>query len=331
MNDLSRREFLFTGLGLTLSTATVPSLLDEFAAALRPGGTEVSAPSSAPPEEGAAEQQEQQDQPVSRDLAPLFLTFDDGPLPCTSRILDLLSLTRHKATFFVIGRNLEHLQWRALAVRALKEGHEIANHSYHHPDFSRISAKRARQEILVTHGMIDEVIREANVDPTRQNLYFRFPYGVEGSSSNRAACHEILAELNYRMAWWDLDTHDWRMELAWYPRPAAKVIQAFGKARGQDVVLLHDRNRTARYLPEMIKVLDVRGFASLPLSLYGSGADTGQEALAAGKAKQLDAAEALGPIDRLGQFLEGIAGRPQDAPGNGPESLWWPGTDSPLW
>ena len=66
----------------------------------------------------------------------LFLTFDDGPLLCTGRILDLLAESQQKATFFVIGRNLEHPKFRDLAIRALREGHDIGNHSYTHPDFS---------------------------------------------------------------------------------------------------------------------------------------------------------------------------------------------------
>jgi peptidoglycan/xylan/chitin deacetylase (PgdA/CDA1 family) len=196
----------------------------------------------------------------------IFLTFDDGPLLCTPGILDLLALRGQKATFFVIGRNLSHPNLREVAIRALREGHDIANHSYDHPDFSTISAKRATKEIVSTHALIEEVVDEAGVDPARQNRFFRFPYGAAGSRSNHAACLDILSELNYNIAWWNLDTNDWRMELAWFPRPASAVIKSLTAARPQDVVLLHDRTQTRKHLAAMLDVLQSRRLVSIPLS-----------------------------------------------------------------
>lgn len=198
----------------------------------------------------------------------LFLTFDDGPLHCTGHILDLLAATGNKATFFVIGRNLATPKLRAFAVRALKEGHDLANHSYTHPDFSTISTKRAKEEIVATYHLIREVVEEAEVAPQRQNLFFRFPYGVAGSRANHRPTEEVLTELNYATAWWDLDTNDWRMELAWLPRPSSKVVASLNQARPSDVVLLHDRNATAKLLPEMLKALEHRHLVSAPLSQY---------------------------------------------------------------
>jgi peptidoglycan/xylan/chitin deacetylase (PgdA/CDA1 family) len=198
----------------------------------------------------------------------IFLTFDDGPLYCTAGILNLLASRGHKATFFVIGRNLANSKLREFAVKALREGHDIANHSYDHPDFSTISVKRALKEITSTHALLEELVREAGVDPARQNLFFRFPYGVGGSRSNHAACRDVLAELNYKIAWWNLDTNDWRMEMAWFPRPASRVIKSLNVARPQDVVLLHDRMQTMKHLAAMLDVLDSRRLLSVPLSNY---------------------------------------------------------------
>ncbi len=203
--------------------------------------------------------------PLSNEKS-VFLTFDDGPLHCTAGILDLLALRGHKATFFVIGRNLANPTLRDFAIKALREGHDIGNHSYDHPDFSTISSKRAVQEIKTTHALIEELVKQAGVDPARQNLFFRFPYGVAGSRSNFAACRDALAELNYNIAWWNLDTNDWRMEMAWFPRPASRVIRSLKVARPQDVVLLHDRMQTMRHLSEMLDVVESRKLVSVPLS-----------------------------------------------------------------
>jgi peptidoglycan/xylan/chitin deacetylase (PgdA/CDA1 family) len=196
----------------------------------------------------------------------LFLTFDDGPIAYTGRILELLVEKRHKATFFVIGRNLENPSLRKFAVKALQDGHDIGNHSYDHPDFSTISAKRAVQEITRTHNLIQEVVAEAEADASRQNLFFRFPYGVTGSRSNHNRLRETLAELNYRVAGWDLDTRDWAMEAGWFGRSPSRVIASLKSAKPWDVVLLHDRLKTAQNLDRMLDVLECQSLVSVPLS-----------------------------------------------------------------
>ncbi|MBI4965169.1 MAG: polysaccharide deacetylase family protein [Desulfomonile tiedjei] len=201
----------------------------------------------------------------------LFLTFDDGPLPCTGRILDQLAASGQTATFFVLGRNLSNPSLRQFAVRALKEGHDIGNHSFSHPYFSAISMNRAKQEIVSTYRLIDELVLEAEVDPNRQNRFFRFPYGVAGSRSNYLASQDVLGELNYKIAWWDLDTNDWRMELPWFPTRPSSVVASLNRARPGDVVLLHDRVKTSECLPAILKSLEWCKLASLPLSSYDSG------------------------------------------------------------
>jgi peptidoglycan/xylan/chitin deacetylase (PgdA/CDA1 family) len=235
----------------------------------------------------------------------LFLTFDDGPLVCTGRILELLAEKRHKATFFVIGRNLENPHLRKFAIKALQEGHDLGNHSYEHPNFSTISAKRAAREITLTHALIREVVEEAEVDSTRQNLYFRYPYGVTGSRSNYAETREVLADLDYRIAGWDLDTRDWTMEVGWFGRSPSRVIATLKSAKPWDVVLLHDRFKTAENLDRMLDVLNWRRFVSVPLSNLEFGARTPEKMIEV--FPTMDLAEPL-PADHLTQeLLEGLA------------------------
>jgi peptidoglycan/xylan/chitin deacetylase (PgdA/CDA1 family) len=205
---------------------------------------------------------------TEKPLQKLFLTFDDGPSLSVGRILDLLAESRQKATFFVIGRNLERPKLRDLAIRALREGHDIGNHSYTHPNFSSVSAQRAETEIFKTHEIINGLVRETEVDYARQNLFFRFPYGNSGSIYNYAACRKILAGLGYRVAWWDLDTWDWRMELRWLKRNSTKVLASLKKAKPRDVVLLHDRVKTSEHLPEILDALRTQKLVSIPLSDY---------------------------------------------------------------
>lgn len=199
---------------------------------------------------------------------PLFLTFDDGPLLCTDAILDRLAEVSQKATFFIIGRNLTNKRLRKSAIRAVQEGHELGNHSFTHPSFSGLSANRAEREIRKTHSEILSVMEEAGADSVWWNRFFRFPYGDPGSSWNWSAVRHTLADLGYRIAWWDLDTHDWRMGNGSYGRSPYRVIKVMEQARSRDVVLLHDRDATARLLPRLLGVLEWKKLHSTTLAHY---------------------------------------------------------------
>src|SRR5207253_2769088 len=77
----------------------------------------------------------------------VVLTFDDGPLPpYTSRVLDTLTADCIKATFFMVGRQVD--RYSQLVQRAYDEGHTIANHSQNHPlTFNRMAVEQAAGEI----------------------------------------------------------------------------------------------------------------------------------------------------------------------------------------
>ena len=79
----------------------------------------------------------------------IALTFDDGPSEkLTPRLLDLLGQHHIHATFFVIGENVA--QHPEILQRAAREGHEIGNHSWSHPNFARMSDDAVRSQIKRT-------------------------------------------------------------------------------------------------------------------------------------------------------------------------------------
>lgn len=124
------------------------------------------------------------------------LTFDDGPHPrYTDEILDLLSEYDARATFFVIGKNVE--LYGAATERAVREGHEIGNHTYSHPTLSALSAHELTREILSSEAIIEE---RTGKSPS----YFRPPEGYCTADVCRTAaaagCDVIL---------WSIDTRDW--------------------------------------------------------------------------------------------------------------------------
>lgn len=72
----------------------------------------------------------------------IYLTFDAGyENGCTPAILEALKKHHVPATFFVVGNYLETSP--ELVKQMIAEGHTVANHTYHHPDMSRISDKAA--------------------------------------------------------------------------------------------------------------------------------------------------------------------------------------------
>lgn len=66
----------------------------------------------------------------SRSQNKIALTFDDGPCEETKRILDILKKNKVKATFFIWGQKITGNE--SIMKRIIKEGHEVANHSYEH-------------------------------------------------------------------------------------------------------------------------------------------------------------------------------------------------------
>ncbi len=99
------------------------------------------------------------------------LTFDDGPLhPNTTELLTLLDEESVKATFFMLGTQVENNP--ILAKEVLSKGHQIGNHSYSHPYMFLIPPARIRIEIEKT----DALLREIGV---KGEILFRAPYGEQ--------------------------------------------------------------------------------------------------------------------------------------------------------
>ena len=133
---------------------------------------------------------------ISTEEKVIALTFDDGPHPrYTDEILDLLARYGAKATFFVIGKNVE--LYGAASERAAREGHEIGNHTYSHPGLSEISPRELEREILKNEAIIEEAIGKA---PD----CFRPPEGYCDREVRRAA-----AATGCALILWSIDTRDW--------------------------------------------------------------------------------------------------------------------------
>ena len=80
--------------------------------------------------------------PINKKM--VALTFDDGPDDIyTPKILDILNEKKIKATFFVIG---QQVRWQPeMLKRIIKEGHEIGNHSWSHPNFLELTTSQLKK------------------------------------------------------------------------------------------------------------------------------------------------------------------------------------------
>jgi peptidoglycan-N-acetylglucosamine deacetylase len=187
--------------------------------------------------------------PVSEKV--VALTFDDGPNdPCTSAILDILKAENTKATFFLIGKNVENMP--ETARRIVKEGHAVGSHSYDHPRFDQISEEQMRDQLARAGKAIQ------SVTGVRPDL-FRPPFGLYGTNID-----VICRELGYRIAGWSASASDWN------PCTSEEVARRIlNRACPGAIFLLHDgyvthpgadRWATVGAVKLIVKDLKARGY-----------------------------------------------------------------------
>lgn len=187
---------------------------------------------------------------VHTDGPYIAMSFDDGPsATLTPKLLDLLAARHIKATFFVIGENvMEHPE---VVARAAREGHEIGNHSWSHPNLAKMSQESVRSQLQRT----DDAIKNATGE--RPTL-MRPPYG---SITDREK-HWIHDEFGYRIILWDVDPYDWKR-----PGPAVVRNRILKETRPGSIVLSHDIHPgTIEAMPSTFDELEAKGFKFVTVS-----------------------------------------------------------------
>ncbi len=113
------------------------------------------------------------------------LTFDDGPMYATdtNRLLDFLAANQVKATFCVIGQNIQAPGGADLLKRMVADGHTLCNHSTTYADMGSWTAEQVQADLLANL----DIIREALGDPNAKVPYFRAPNGSWGQTEQVAA------------------------------------------------------------------------------------------------------------------------------------------------
>jgi peptidoglycan-N-acetylglucosamine deacetylase len=180
----------------------------------------------------------------------IAMTFDDGPsATLTPKLLDLLAERRIKATFFVIGQNVAENP--EIVARAAKEGHEIASHSWSHPNLAKMSDEGVRRQLRQT----DDVIKSAT---GKRPTVMRPPYGSITDREKRW----IHDEFGYDIILWDVDPYDWKR-----PGPAVVRNRILAETRPGSIVLTHDIHPgTVEAMPSTFEALEAKGFKFVTVS-----------------------------------------------------------------
>jgi peptidoglycan/xylan/chitin deacetylase (PgdA/CDA1 family) len=180
----------------------------------------------------------------------IALTFDDGPnATLTPKLLDLLAARHLKATFFVVGQNAaDHPE---VLKRAVREGHEIGNHSWSHPNLGKMSDEAVRKELQRTDDAITAAIGK---HPT----LLRPPYGSITARQKKW----IHDEFGYRIILWDVDPLDWKR-----PGPSVVTARILKETKAGSIVLSHDIHPpTIEAMPATFDQLMKKGFKSVTVT-----------------------------------------------------------------
>jgi len=198
------------------------------------------------------------------------LSFDDGPdAKWTPKILDILKQKNAKGTFLIIGADAAENV--GVMQRTFREGHEIGNHTWSHPDISEISARQLDLEVKLTGRLFASKL---GVQP----LYFRPPYDIdeEPDTDDQAAPVVSIQREGYTIIGNKIDTDDWNEHPRKTPTEIAQSILAqlqTMKTKPQfrgSIILMHDgggnRQATVDALPLLIDTLRAHGYTIVPVS-----------------------------------------------------------------
>ncbi len=196
------------------------------------------------------------------DIPRVYLTFDDGPSDNTDSILDILDDYNIKATFFVVGKDVD--TYGDAYKRIVDDGHTIGMHSYSHNYSAIYSSKEAfESDFNEIHDLIFDV---TGVD----SKFYRFPGGSSNKLSN-IGMYPFISFLNEE----GVEYFDWNVS------SGDATSAAFTSAELVDnvmtdvvkyktsVVLLHDsrgKQATVEALPELIEALQQEGAMILPIT-----------------------------------------------------------------
>ncbi len=168
----------------------------------------------------------------------LNLSFDDGPNPITTpQILTILEQNHVHANFFVVG--LRAAAMPSILQREYRDGNEIGNHSWSHPDLTTLTPAQVQAQVSQTQA----AVVTAGVPAPR---LFRPPYGAINAT--------VKSQIHLTLAMWSVDPEDWNTS-----DPAQLTQKVISEAKPGGVIDMHDIDgSTITALPAILQNLKSR-------------------------------------------------------------------------
>ena len=188
------------------------------------------------------------------DKKAIALTIDDGPSTATQKILELLENYGVKATFFMLGSNIERYPGQTQSIS--KREHEIGNHTWNHINFYKYKSddkdKRLIREVESTSEIIVKITG-------RKPGVLRMPYGISDKWARDMA--DSL----------DMPLVNWSFGCDWKALDYEQMFEAYKKAVKPGAVLLfHDKSNRIemrlRVIENIIKYAKEEGYQFLTVS-----------------------------------------------------------------
>lgn len=175
----------------------------------------------------------------------MALTFDDGPGERTMELLDVLEKYHAHATFFMQGKNIPGRE--ETVAKMEKIGCELGNHSYNHPQLTKLTPLEIRKQI----GDTDNLVKQAAGKGTST---LRPPYGAINDTVKTSA--------GLPMILWNIDTRDWETL-----NKQATMDKVLTYADDGDIVLMHDiHSSSVDAAIELIPILIDKGYQLVTVS-----------------------------------------------------------------
>ena len=185
-----------------------------------------------------------------------YITFDDGPIPeVTPKVLDILARYDVKATFFMVGENID--KHPDVFRQVVEAGHSIANHTYNHIKGFRYSTKDYLANVAKWEEACERQLSNCQSSDRQSSnrQLFRPPYGRTWWWQRRA-----LMKLGYRIYLWDVLTRDYNPSRT----PEAMLAQIKSQTRPGSIINFHDsvksNERMLEVLPQAIEWLQKEGY-----------------------------------------------------------------------
>ncbi|CAB0629672.1 polysaccharide deacetylase family protein [Corynebacterium diphtheriae] len=177
-------------------------------------------------------------------LKCVALTFDDGPGPYTSQILDTLDSHGVKATFFEIATAIP--RFPEVVRRQVASGMEVGSHTVTHRQLPLLPLAEQQRE---ADGASDRLVEAGAPRP----VMMRPPYGAWNQDTKR---------LGYSLILWNVDSEDWKNRDA-----QVTTNNIMAQVRPGSIVLMHDIHpSTAEALPGIIDRLKEQGYTLVTVS-----------------------------------------------------------------